>query len=101
MSTLKSILDLDKLNNEKDTETKNESLWKATLDGKLGFLNNSFIHQFDKAKASIPSEQLRFLLENDLINQKTFHQIKEEIKKKMNKIFQMERIKWKKQKKIN
>ena len=83
-ATLNSILRLyNKLNNEKDTDTKNESLWKATLDGKLGSLNtNSFIHQFDKAKDSIPSDQLELLLENDLIDQKTLHQIKEEIQKR-------------------
>ena len=70
------------MNNEEDTETKNESLWTATLNGKLGILNkNLFIHQFDKAKDSIPSDQLKLLLENDLIDQKTLHQIKEEIKK--------------------
>ena len=83
-ATLNSILSLYKeLNNEKDTDTKNESLWKATLDGKLGSLNtNSFIHQFDKAKDSIPSDQLELLIENNLLNQKTFLEIKKEIEKR-------------------
>ena len=82
--TLESILDLDnKLNNEKDIETKNESLWTATLDGKIGSLDNKlFIHQFDKAKDSIPSNQLKLLIENNLLNPETFLEIKKEIEKR-------------------
>ena len=41
-----------------------------------------FIHQFDKAKDSIPSDQLEFLLENNLLNQTTFLEIKKEIQKR-------------------
>ena len=72
MTSLKSIQDLlDELNNEKDTETKNESLWKATLDGKIGSLDNKlFIKQYDEG--SITSEQLKLLIKNNLLNQRNF-----------------------------